>query len=270
MKNGLVLVLLSIFSVASAGGSFAGAGALQMISVGGGYFGSMAAVEAEMLYLLPKGMFPVNSDTYLKVGIALADSKNLSPEKDWRRFAALYVDGVLPLTGMVYIGGGLNYPLKVSDGEVGNLGGEAYFGANFYAYDRNNIYAEAGYGVMRRMWYDRFEGFDFIFGWRYELTPAPKEKAGEGKISEPDVIPIAGAAKDESVATLSTKESVSVIKLQDELERVRNYIFLLDNKIVDARKNREASRVLKLRQMKNETLDRAQVIKERIKQGTAI
>jgi LysM repeat protein len=143
----------------------------QMIGLGGGFFGGMSGAMSEMDLLM-------SEDLYLRVGIAVTDSLNLSPNKDWRRFAPLCFDAVYYFDRNYYFGGGLNYSIKISDDERPSLGGEAFIGLEFPVYDRHRIYGELGYSVAARAVGESFGGLHLLFGWRYEIIPAiiPEKK----------------------------------------------------------------------------------------------
>ena len=265
MKRKTLISLIVFISVVLFDRSFASTKATQMISVGGGCFGAMNAANADVLYLLPEGILPL-SDLYLKAGISLADSRNLAPSKDWLRFAVLYVDGMFYLTDHLYIGGGINYPLKVSDDRMGSLGGEAYIGTSFQFYERNNMFIEGGYSVVSSVGSDPFEGLDLLAGWRFDLTPVSEEKGIGPAPIEPVV---AAPSTPEPVAVVPTKESISAAeneKLREELIKVQDYIQLLDKKILDAVKNNNAAKVLELTQLKDDALWRGASIKKQMNQ----
>ena len=151
----------------------------RMISLGGGGYGGMVGAAAEM-------MFSRSENQYFRVGLAVTDSKNLYPSQDWRRFAPLYVDGILYFPNNTYVGGGLNYPLKVSDGDIGDIGYQLFYGADIYANERSKIYSELGYSVIRRLSQSPYAGLSFIVGWRYDIIlGTAKANAGEKVTSSP-------------------------------------------------------------------------------------
>ena len=260
-----VVFCLSLPSAASA------ERANQMISIGGGCFGNMTAAGAEILYRRPFNFFD-SDNVYGKMGLAVADSLNIYPAKDWRRFLLLYVDGIIYYSDNAYLGGGLNFPLKVSDDEVGNLGGELYLGVDLPIYHRGKIYAELGYSIVRRINFERYEGVHFMVGWRYELVPAPapkKEAATEIQPAEPAVpSPEAAAIEIRSASAEAQREKTmsEIIELKGELEKAENYVSQLDNKIVKAKNGKATKKVLELKTLKLDAVMRAQSIKEQIKE----
>jgi hypothetical protein len=206
------------------------------------------------------------------MGLAVADSLNMYPAKDWRRFLLLYVDGIMYYSDNAYFGGGLNFPLKVSDDEVGNLGGEVYLGVDLPFYHRSKIYAELGYSIVRRINFERYEGVHFMVGWRYELVPAPSpNKAAVSEIpsSEPAVSsPEAVAIEVRSASAEAQREKImsEITELTGELEKAENYVSQLDNKIIKAKNAKATKKVLELKTLKMDAIMRAQSIKEQIKE----
>jgi hypothetical protein len=243
----------------------------QMISIGGGCFGGMTGAAAEILYHRPFN-FLDSDKIYGKMGLAVADSLNIYPTKDWRRFLLLYIDGVMYFYGNTYLGGGLNFPIKVSDDEVGNLGGEVYLGMDLPIYHRGKIYAELGYSIVRRLNFERYEGVHFMVGWRYELVPASapkKEAATEIQPAKPAIpSPEAAAIEITPSSAEAQREKImsEMTELTGELEKTENYISQLDKKIVKAKSAKAVKKVLELKTLKLDAIMRARSIKEKIKE----
>jgi len=245
--------------------------ATQMISIGGGCFGNMTAAGAEILYRRPFNFFD-SDNVYGKMGLAVADSLNMYPTKDWRRFLLLYVDGIIYYSDNAYLGGGFNFPLKVSDDDVGNLGGELYLGADFPIYHRGKIYTELGLSMVRRINYERYEGIHFIVGWRYELVPASatkKEAASEiqpAKLVIPSPEPVVTENTPSNNEAEREKLRAEILELTGELGKVENYVSQLDKKIVIAKDGKNSKKVSELKSLKLDAVMRAQSIKEQIKE----
>jgi len=274
MKNKIFFVLAAVVFCLTLSSDASAEMAKQMISIGGGCFGNMTAAGAEILYHRPFN-FLDSDNIYGKMGLAVADSLNMYPAKDWRRFLLLYVDGIMYYTDNAYFGGGLNFPLKVSDDEVGNLGGEIYLGMDFPFYHRSKIYAELGYSMVRRINFERYEGVHFMVGWRYELVPAPapkKEAAIAIQPAEPAVpSPEVAAIEVRSASAEAQREKVmsEITELTGELEKSENYVMQLDNKIVKAKNGKATKKVLELKTLKLDAVMRVQSIKEKIKDKAA-
>lgn len=260
-NNVWVLGILFIFLFSY---SVAGERPERAISIGGGVFGGMTSAAAEMLFKLPQGALPLNN-IYLRVGMAVTDSTNLTPVKDWRRFAPLYIDGILYYSDNLYFGGGLNFPLVVSDDEKGNLGGEVFIGAELIMYPRSKVYTEIGYSIVRRLEYERFEGLHFIVGWRYDIVPAKEEeKPAEMEKAQEQAAEMTKPALDvvhKPPASSNTAESEA---LQSELAKIREYIDALDNRINKARRAGNNKKVAELKTLKQDALERARIVKEKI------
>ena len=157
---GLVLLFVFVFS------SFAFSLEKTQISIGinGGVFASMYGIGGEVMLRLPK-----LKDLCLKLGLVVTDSKHLNPAQDWRRFLPLCLDGIYYFNNNVYVGAGLNYPLKISDGEKPALGWEAYLGTNVKL-GKGKIFMEAGCGELKREGNPSFTGGQVMLGYRYNLS----------------------------------------------------------------------------------------------------
>jgi len=264
MKNRYIIgaiVLLLFVSILPAN---AAQRAEQMISIGGGYYAGMTGAACDITFKLPKLIFS-SDDLYLRIGIAVTDSTNLTPLKDWRRFAPLYIDGILYIYGNTYIGGGLNFPLMVSDNEKGNLGGEAYFGSEFYVYQRSKVFAEIGYGIVRRLEYERFEGLHFIIGWRYDwVTAKEEEKTDKMEKPQAQAAEVTKPALDVVREPPASSNAAENEALQSELARIREYIDDLDNRINKARRAGNIKKVAELKTLKQDAMERARIVKGKI------
>jgi hypothetical protein len=218
----------------------------QVLSLGAGYFGGMPGLSIDLMSHVPRSVLGTN-DLYIRVGFAGTDSNVLTPDKDWRKFLPLYVDAVYYLYGDTYFGIGLNYPIKVTDDEVGNIGGEAYLGMDMDIGILGKAYIEAGWGALRRTEGDHFEGLHGMIGWRYDLIPASEAPAAvtpppppPAPAPAPEVVPapspeVAPAATPETV-TKATPEQIARIQaeitaLEAELVKAQDYVKVLDQKI---------------------------------------
>ena len=274
MKINILFVLAAVVFCLSLSTAASAERAKQMISIGGGCFGNMTAAGAEILYRRPFNFFD-SDNIYGKMGLAVADSLNMYPAKDWRRFLLLYVDGIMYYSDNAYFGGGLNFPLKVSDDEVGNLGGEVYLGVDLPFYHRSKIYAELGYSIVRRINFERYEGVHFMVGWRYELVPAPSPNkaavseipSSEPAVSSPEAVAI--EVRSASAEAQRKKVTLEIIELKGELEKAENYVSQLDKKIFKAKSDNTANKVLELKTLKLDVIMRAQSIKDKIKEKEA-
>ena len=119
MRKTLIFVGLLLFSLGLCSSSFASQVAQLSAGVNGGMFAGMYGLGGDVLIKMP--VMGLDS-TYLKLGLAITDSKNLFPAQQWKRFYPLMVDGVMFFNDRFYAGGGINYPLMVSDGSIGNIG----------------------------------------------------------------------------------------------------------------------------------------------------
>lgn len=158
-------------------------------AVGGsaGMFGGAYAVRGEVLYRLPK-MYGIDN-IYLRVGLGIADTNNVA-NMAWRKFVPLCVDGIMYLSDNVYVGGGLNYPLKISDGLTANWGAELFLGADMES-GPGKVYLEAGYSALRAQNQASFKGIHALVGYRYDLekiTVAEVKKVPE--VKPPGLTPI--------------------------------------------------------------------------------
>jgi hypothetical protein len=150
----------------------------------GSYAGAYA-LGGDLIYRMPVlGLKRV----YLKAGMAIVDTKSLTPTMAWRKFAPLQLDGILYLSDIYYVGGGINYPVKVSDGLTPNWGAQVYIGANHYTGD-GRLYADFGYSVLRIKDHPSFKGMHAMVGYRYDysitwISEAPREPAPEIPVQE--------------------------------------------------------------------------------------
>jgi LysM domain-containing protein len=163
MKKTLIFVALLVFLCSS---SFAAQVAQLSAGVNGGMYGGMYGIGGDVLVKMPVlGL----KTTYLKLGLAITDSKNLTPTQQWKKFYPLTVDGVMFFSDRFYAGGGINYPLMVSDNETGNIGGQVYLGAELVKTAMGKVYTEAGYSVFRRNEGASFKGIQAVVGYRYDF-----------------------------------------------------------------------------------------------------
>ena len=157
------LLFLFVFILSSA--SFSAQKTQLAFGMGAGVYAGGYSAQGDLLYRMPK-MFGLD-DVYLRSGVAYVDTKNLSPAQNWRKFAPLYIDGMKYLADNIYVGAGLNYPLKVSDGETGNVSGQIYLGADLAA-GPGKFYGEAGYSILRIKDNPSFKGLHAMLGYRYD------------------------------------------------------------------------------------------------------
>jgi len=211
----------------------------QVLSIGAGYFGGMPGASIDLMSHVPKSVLGTN-DLYIRVGLAGTDSKVLTPEKDWRKFLPLYIDAVYYLYEGTYIGAGLNYPIKVTDKETGNTGGEIYLGMDMDIGIIGKAYIEAGWGALRRSEGDHFEGLQGMIGWRYDLVPASTAPAAVTPPPPPAPTPeVAPVATPETV-TKATSEQIASLEaeitaLEAELVKAQDYVKVLDQKIANVK-----------------------------------
>jgi len=137
---------------------------------GASYIGGTPGTAFDILSDYPQSLLGVK-DLYLRVGLGYTDTKSLSISagKDYRKFMPLYIDAVYYLYENIYIGGGLNYPIKVSDKDTGNIGVELYVGRETEIGFPVKLTSEIGYSSLRRMNKDAFEGLWLMVGLRYDL-----------------------------------------------------------------------------------------------------
>jgi len=268
MVKGFVCALICWMILCASVGSFSIERPKQTISIGGGTFGGMAAAMFDTNYIVLDNMF-------IKVGLDVSDSANLSPNKDWRRYAALCVDAVYYYSDNSYFGLGANYPLKISDDEQPAPGGEVYLGMDLPIYHRGKIYVEAGYSSLGRAVGEAFGGLHLLAGWRYDIVPAPspnKAAISESPPAETAVpSPEAAAIEVRSASAEAQRKKVmsEIIELKGELEKAENYVSQLDKKIVKAKSDNAVKKVLELKTLKLDVILRAQSIKDKIKEKEA-
>jgi hypothetical protein len=142
------------------------------LRVGAGAFciGGTPGAAIDMLSDYPQGLLGVK-DLYLRVGLGLTDSKSLSitEDKDYRKFTPLFVDAVYYLDKDIYIGGGLNNSVKVSDSDIGSFGVDLYLGMETEIGIPAKLVSEIGYSSLNRLGKDNFEGLWLMVGLRYGL-----------------------------------------------------------------------------------------------------
>jgi len=227
------------------------------IGLGGGLFGGMSAAAGEF-------GFRTGDNSYLRIGLPVTDSLNLSPEKDWRRFGLLNIDCIFYFSDDSYFGAGLNYPWKISDKEKPGPGGEIFFGREVYISQRGKIYGEIGYGVASRAVGDPFAGLLLFVGWRYDLIPAKENITSDASIK--NEISTQELKIDLPVASISTpepenKNDAGVRRLEQELNVVAQSIEDLDVKIIKARKQKQYSTVRSLKALKAKAIAKANALK---------
>jgi len=216
IKYILVIILFCAFVLPAA----AAGRPEQVIGLGAGYFGGMPGASIDLFTHIPGSWLGTN-DLYSRVGLAVADSRALTPDKDWCRFIPLYIDAVYYLQEDMYIGTGLNYPLKVSENETGNIGYELYLGMEKDTGIMGKIFGEIGCGSLRRSEGDPFEGLQCMIGWRYDAIPAPA--AAKAVIEETRENTIAEALPSSSPVLSATQEinalppSVPVLSVTQEI-----------------------------------------------------
>ena len=260
-KSVFIWVVLFVFVFASV--SVASERAERMLSVAGGTFAGMYGAVGEIVFHLSQERFNTDS-LYLRLGLSVTDSKNLSPAQDWRRFMPICIDGVYYLSSNVYAGGGINYPLKVSDSDTGDFGYQAFVGADFKGASRGGIYTELGYSIIRRLNKDPFAGINFVAGWRYDLIPGMPSKKTKEVIKT--VAPKVKAPVKEVTRIKITKQNLVNSKaeidgVKEELAKVGEYIDLLTVKIYDARRSNDIAKSLELKWLKEGALERARLLR---------
>jgi len=264
MKKVLVLSLLLLcFTVSMV---YAVERSPLRVGVGGCYIGGTPGVAIDML------SDTQIKDLYLRVGLGLTDSKAeslLSENKDYRKFTPLFCDAVYYLDKNSYIGGGLNYSLKVSDSEIGNFGVDLYLGMENDIGIPAKLVTEIGYSSLNRLGKDNFEGCWLMVGLRYDLVPvsnapaavtptpapapAPAPAPEVAPAPAPEVVPapIVAPAATPEVAPVATPETVTppapkatpeelaairaeIAGLEADLVKAQSYVNTLDQKIAAA------------------------------------
>jgi hypothetical protein len=252
-KISLVLVLVLCLS------SFAFSAEKSRLSfgAGGGVFAGMYGVGGEMVFGLPR-----LDNSYLRLGLAVTDSQNLS-DQDWCRFAPLCIDGIHYVHDNFYLGGGLNFPLVVSDNQAPNWGAELFLGADLES-GPGKAYVEAGYSALRRLGKASFKGTHVMAGYRYGLPRISKAKAKEAPMVESPPPPPPVIVEEAPKPEKKTVDHALIATLTTKLEKIKQYITLLDKKIIRARNARNRVRVSKLQNLKAQELTRAGTIKGQI------
>ena len=131
--------------------------------LGLGYVADAYAVTGALAI---RTQLPVKS--YLRLGAALVETKNLYPDKPWRRFALICLDNLFYFHDNFYISGGVNFPVKVSDCECGAWGWQALLGGEL-PYGDGSIFLELGRAQLNREDQEPFEGSCVILGYQIIL-----------------------------------------------------------------------------------------------------
>ena len=168
MKCSSVLALVVFFSCSLCPASFSAISSGNVVGLGAGLLAGMSGLSGEMLLHAPQGQF-FTDNSFLRVSLALTDSGNLTPSSEWRRFMPLSLDVIYYFTDSGYVGAGLNFPLKVSDGLTGQPGGQYFVGADLKTEYFGRIYSELGYGSLNILNEKSFAGAYFMFGLRYDI-----------------------------------------------------------------------------------------------------
>jgi hypothetical protein len=135
-----------------------------------GLFASMPAACASLSLPIPK-----MKDTFARVGAGFADSKMLSPAREWRRFAPVFLNLVHYETDELYFGFGFNLPIKASNAKVPDIGGQFFLGLE-KDYDGNKLFIESGYSELRVKQEKPFQGPHIMIGFRYISPLSPVNK----------------------------------------------------------------------------------------------
>ena len=170
MKKVLLVVSLFLFCVSVPMVSSAVERSSLRVGAGAFYMGGAPGAAVDMLSDYPQGLLGVK-DLYLRVGLGYTDTKSLSvtEDKDNRKFTPLFCDMVYYFDKDMYIGGGLNYSIKVSDSEIGNFGVDLYVGMETEIGIPAKLVSEIGYSSLNRTGKDNFEGLWLMVGLRYGL-----------------------------------------------------------------------------------------------------
>jgi len=235
MKKVLLVVSLFIFCVSVPMVSSAVERSPLRIGAGACYIGGTPGVAIDMLSEL--GV----KDLYLRVGLGYTDTKSLSvtEDKDNRKFLPLFVDAVYYLDKNSYIGGGLNFPLKVSDSDVGSFGVDLYLGMENDIGIPAKLISEIGYSSLNRLGKDNFEGLWLMVGLRFDLAPVSKAPAAvtpppppPAPAPAPEVAPVPAP---ETVKKTTPEEMMAIraeiAALEAELKKAQDYVTVLDQKI---------------------------------------
>lgn len=263
MKKSYIIILVVLVSfMLTQALCFADRGE-RLVSIGGGSFAGAVAIGGEMLFDFPGKMLARN-DIYLRLGLTMADNKNLDSLDKWRKYAPLSLDGVYFISETVYAGAGLNYPLKVSDDRNGDLGYQLFVGMDLNMDSRNSLYSELGYGVLRSLNDEATSGLHLIFGWRYDLIPAKKSEV-EIVAPPPSVVqPVIATPAIDTRSEEMERAKTEVRALETELVQVGSYIDSLSEKITAARLSNDLEEVYALKRLKSGAINRAGALKDKI------
>ena len=226
----------------------------RTLGLGGGVFAGMSGIKGDLSFCLP-GM--LNMDNfYLSIGLAYTDSKNLSPKQEWRKLLPLSLDGIFYLSENAYIGGGLNYPLIVSDNETPDNGSEIFLGAEFKMDPTKRIYAEVGYSIVRMVNKSPFKGASFILGLRHDIATPPIASIRDEvvKVPKEKLKKIKSEMKEleAEMRTVLEKIKTEIKELEIELWRVGKYVDLLGEKIDKVQKAESVKEDLEFRSLRDD------------------
>ena len=239
MKKVLLVLALLLFCVSVPIVSSAVERSPLRVGIGACYIGGTPGAAIDML-----SEFGVKG-LYLRVGLGYTDTKSLSigTDKEDRKFTPLYIDAVYYLYEDTYIGGGLNYPVKVSDKDTGNFGVDLYVGMENNIGIPAKLITEIGYSSLRRMDKAAFEGLWLMVGLRFDLVPAsaaPAAVTPPAPAPAPEVVPapapeVAPVASPETVKKATPEQIANlnavITVLEAELVKEQDYVKVLDQKI---------------------------------------
>jgi hypothetical protein len=212
------------------------------LSTGAGLYSGMYGVGGDILWRTPQAL--EDDNLYIRSGMAVTDSRNLST---WRQFAPVYVDGLFYINKNLYAGAGLNYPVKVSDGDTGALGWQSYLGGQRNLWD-GDLFVELGYSSLRRTGQASFDGSRIMGGYRHNLaTVVVADKPGEATVAAlPNTVIVEGVVVNEVVLTegrqlsraedLKIEQEAALAETVIELRLVGENIEAIDKQIIEARK----------------------------------
>jgi hypothetical protein len=195
-------------------------------------------------------------NSFLRLGAQVTDSYNLYPVKDWRRFAPVTLDYIYYFYDEVYVGGGLNVPVKVSDQKTAAPGKQFFMGIESEVFDYR-IFFEAGYSELNIKDAHSFNGTYLMLGYRY---------SHESRKAKRPLPPVPGAEIPSEVRYERAPSDAALNSMREEYDLIKNYIKELDTNIAVARKDRDYLKVTELRSIKNRAIQRAKELKQKIRE----
>jgi len=192
-----------------------------------GLSAGMYEVGAETMIKTPN-YFRVQ-DSYLRLGMYLADSKYTLTTQPQLRFLPVSIDGIYYINDNAYFGGGVNYPLKISGGLSGAIGFQLFFGIELDANKNGKFFAESGFSELKPLNADSYRGSYAVFGYRYFITSAAEKPKSEKKLlskAKPVAVLLKPATEEVAAKEESQESSQKIIvikKMEEEKPEVTSY-----------------------------------------------